>query len=314
MKSSKGPLISIIVPVYNTEKYLQSCIDSILSQTFTDFELLLIDDGSKDYSGAICDEYTLKDSRVRVFHKENGGANLARKYGVEKSLSDWIMFVDADDMILSDCVDVLMQDDYINYDLVITDSYCDNNNVSPIEFVCDTLKRKLLFTSCARLYRKKILLEVMDIPNWIKIGEDLMVNMKYSLNSSVKNIKYIKKNFYNYRNNPQSATHTMQYSLNYEINVCKYLENILGGKKEYMESYMYFKLIMWKNLLLHGIDVPINSYILLGLFDFKFTNLTIGEKIMLKIPYSFILKYILKLLDLFRPLKYRLFKTCCLFV
>ena len=106
----------------------------------------------------------------------------------------------------------------------------------------------------------------------------------------------------------------MQYSLNYEINVCKYLENILGGKKEYMESYMYFKLIMWKNLLLHGIDVPINSYILLGLFDFKFTNLTIGEKIMLKFHYSFILIYILNLLDLFRPLKYRLFKTCCLFV
>lgn len=72
------PKISVIVPVYNTEKYLHRCIDSILAQTYTDFELLLIDDGSKDNSGAICDEYAAKDSRVRVFHKENGGVSSAR--------------------------------------------------------------------------------------------------------------------------------------------------------------------------------------------------------------------------------------------
>ena len=66
------PKISVIVPVYNTEKYLRRCIDSVLAQTYQDFELLLIDDGSKDSSGAICDEYAEKDARVRVFHKENG--------------------------------------------------------------------------------------------------------------------------------------------------------------------------------------------------------------------------------------------------
>ena len=65
-------LISVIVPVYNTEQYLHRCIDSVLAQTYTDFELLLIDDGSKDSSGAICDEYAAQDARVRVFHKENG--------------------------------------------------------------------------------------------------------------------------------------------------------------------------------------------------------------------------------------------------
>ena len=68
-------MISIIVPVYNVEKYLRYCIDSILSQTFTDFELLLIDDGSKDKSGKICDEYAKKDNRIKVFHKENGGVS-----------------------------------------------------------------------------------------------------------------------------------------------------------------------------------------------------------------------------------------------
>ena len=68
-----NPKISVIVPVYNVEKYLRRCIDSILSQTFSDFELLLIDDGSKDKSGDICDEYAAKDARIRVFHKDNGG-------------------------------------------------------------------------------------------------------------------------------------------------------------------------------------------------------------------------------------------------
>ena len=74
------PKISVIVPVYNIEKYLHRCIDSILAQTFTDFEVLLIDDGSKDKSGEICDEYAKKDIRVKVFHKENGGSS-ARQYG-----------------------------------------------------------------------------------------------------------------------------------------------------------------------------------------------------------------------------------------
>lgn len=96
---SAPPKISVIVPVYNAEKYLHRCIDSILSQTFTDFELLLIDDGSKDKSGAICDEYALKDSRVRVFHKENGGVSSARNVGLDNACGEWISFVDSDDWI-----------------------------------------------------------------------------------------------------------------------------------------------------------------------------------------------------------------------
>ena len=79
--TNNNPKISVIVPVYNAERYLHRCIDSILAQTFTDFEVLLIDDGSKDKSGEICDEYAKKDIRVKVFHKENGGGSSARQYG-----------------------------------------------------------------------------------------------------------------------------------------------------------------------------------------------------------------------------------------
>lgn len=91
------PKISVIVPVYNVEKYLPRCIDSILSQTFTDFELLLIDDGSTDGAGKICDTYAKRDGRIRVFHKENGGVSTARNLGLEEASAEWVCFVDSDD-------------------------------------------------------------------------------------------------------------------------------------------------------------------------------------------------------------------------
>lgn len=94
------PNISIIVPVYNVEKYLNRCVDSILAQTYTDFELLLIDDGSTDDSGTICDEYAAKDSRIRVFHKPNGGASSARNMGLDYAKGEWIAFADADDYVM----------------------------------------------------------------------------------------------------------------------------------------------------------------------------------------------------------------------
>ena len=91
--------ISVIVPVYNTEQYLNRCIDSILVQTFTDFELLLIDDGSTDNSGVFCDEYAVKDKRVKVFHKENGGVSRARNLGIENAQGEYLSFIDSDDYI-----------------------------------------------------------------------------------------------------------------------------------------------------------------------------------------------------------------------
>ena len=91
--------VSIIVPVYQVEIYLRQCIDSILAQTFTDFELILVDDGSKDKSGEICDEYAGKDGRVRVIHKENGGLSDARNAGLEQAAGEYFMFVDSDDYI-----------------------------------------------------------------------------------------------------------------------------------------------------------------------------------------------------------------------
>ena len=92
-------MVSIVVPVYNVEKYLVRCIESILSQTYTDIELVLVDDGSVDKSAEICDRYGFLDSRVKVYHKKNGGVSSARNYGIEKSNGNYIAFIDSDDWI-----------------------------------------------------------------------------------------------------------------------------------------------------------------------------------------------------------------------
>ena len=102
-------MISVIVPVYNTEKYLHRCVDSILAQTYTDFELLLINDGSTDSSGTICDEYAMRDSRVRVFHKENGGVSTARNLGLDNAQCEHITFVDSDDWLETKALEYLIE-------------------------------------------------------------------------------------------------------------------------------------------------------------------------------------------------------------
>lgn len=113
-------VVSIIVPICNTKKYLPACIDSILAQSFTDFELLLIDDGSTDKSSKICNEYAQKDSRIRVFHKENGGVSSARNIGLENAHGEWVCFVDSDDTIEIDALSSYIQSTKQNIDLILS--------------------------------------------------------------------------------------------------------------------------------------------------------------------------------------------------
>ena len=101
-------LISVIVPVYNVEKYLPRCIESILRQTYPHFELILVDDGSLNKSGAICDRYAKKDARVKVIHKENAGISTARNAGVDMAQGEYISFVDSDDWVREDYLEKLL--------------------------------------------------------------------------------------------------------------------------------------------------------------------------------------------------------------
>lgn len=167
-----SPIISVIVPVYNAEKFLHRCIDSILVQSFTDFELLLINDGSKDSSGRICDEYATKDSRVRVFHKENGGVSSARNLGLDNAKGEWIAFVDADDYIDKDFL-CNYNDRKENVDAVVQSVICIHQGhvpctvgfereklfTSPLECVKHiiAINKGLLGYSVNKLYKKSII-------------------------------------------------------------------------------------------------------------------------------------------------------------
>lgn len=112
-------LVSVIVPVYNVEKYLSACLDSILAQTFSNLEIILIDDGSKDGSGKICDEYAAKDSRIRVLHKENGGVSRARNTGLDMAQGEFVTFIDGDDTVDVDYVGLMYREMVDNgYDVV----------------------------------------------------------------------------------------------------------------------------------------------------------------------------------------------------
>ena len=130
--------ISVIIPVYNSEKYVANTIENILNQTFTDFELILVDDGSKDSSGQICDIYAKKDARIKVIHKENGGICDARNKGLEIAQGKYIMFSDNDDtMELTTLED--------NYKLII------ENNADLVKF-----GRKILYIQDEKIYRTDI--------------------------------------------------------------------------------------------------------------------------------------------------------------
>ena len=143
------PLISVIVPVYNVEKYIRKCIDSIIQQTYENLQIILVDDGSSDSSGKICDEYAISDKRIMALHKKNGGTASARNLGIESSEGDYIAFIDSDDYIEKDMIEVLYRSlDHANADISICGySYIDESgryleesgNVSfPDEVITDT--------------------------------------------------------------------------------------------------------------------------------------------------------------------------------
>lgn len=198
------PKISVIVPVYKVEQYLHRCIDSILSQSFTDFELLLIDDGSPDNCGKICDEYTQKDSRVRVFHKPNGGVSSARNLGLDNAKGEWVAFIDSDDYISVDYLEELCSyKENTNSDLVAISRKLDETHSSV------TLHREkfsLLFSlykfdkfcpPWGKIFRKDIIERYnLKFNTEIHLGEDLMFVLFYLL--EINSITLISSDKYYY--------------------------------------------------------------------------------------------------------------------
>ena len=128
MKNNSVPTISCIVPIYNCEKYLDKCVESILNQTFDDFEVILINDGSNDCSGEICDKFSKKDSRIKVIHKLNEGVSKTRNLGIEKSIGKWICFIDSDDYVEEFFFEKMLSDVKPETDLIISGFSIYKNN------------------------------------------------------------------------------------------------------------------------------------------------------------------------------------------
>ena len=131
------PLISIVVPVYKVESYIRHCIDSILEQSFENFELILVDDGSTDNCPAICDEYAARDHRIRVIHKSNGGISSARNAGMQMARGKYIMFVDSDDYVHKDWCKTLLQSLIAHPDAWVISNIFRTNSAGDCSIVVD---------------------------------------------------------------------------------------------------------------------------------------------------------------------------------
>lgn len=145
-------MISIIIPVYNVEQYLRKCLDSIVNQTYRDLEILIIDDGSTDGSGAICDEYK-KDKRVKVCHTKNRGLSCARNLGLEEAKGEWISFVDSDDWIEPDMYEIAMS--YIGSSEILCFSSYIEGLYNGLDALLALLNKKIATAVWGKLYKKE---------------------------------------------------------------------------------------------------------------------------------------------------------------
>lgn len=230
-----GPLISIIVPVYNTKVFLPDCIDSILGQSVTDVEILLIDDGSTDGSADICDEYAASDCRIKVFHQENAGVSSARNKGLREAKGEWIMFVDSDDWLEENAISTLLESSESGAELLVGsvyEDYCKDYSDGSSHLFSLSEDRDLLLGAwlvdysyvslcddneilkmnritrgpCAKLYYKSAISGVY-FDESVPLKEDNL--FLYHFCKTIKNISFVNVNIYHYRHRERSAVRSV---------------------------------------------------------------------------------------------------------
>lgn len=254
-------MISIIVPVYNVEKYLDECIASIVNQTVTDLEIILVDDGSTDNSGAICDAWAQKDSRIAVYHKPNGGLTSAWKYGVRRASGEYIASVDSDDWIDADMYEKMLASAMeTGADLICASFVCENSDgsqayqnpklepgyydrnriltdISPFFFISKKYHdRGIAPGRVLKLFKPDRLMAVLDDCNErVSIGEDLVLTFSYL---QIAQSLFVMDGFwpYHYRTNDASITRAFSASKYEKIDI---LRQVLLTVNEKYGSYDY---------------------------------------------------------------------------
>ena len=270
--------ISIVVPIYNSEKYLCNCIDSILCQCFDDFELILVDDGSTDSSASICDNYEKLDNRVNVIHKTNGGVSKARNTGIDVASGKFICFIDSDDSVKSDYLEKLYLAYENDIDLSIVGyNWIKNNCVTNFtvfnnepETIIDKnnimfLYEKVMISApWCKLYKLDIIKEnKLIFPEDLSLGEDLIFNFSYL--DFVNRIKIINTPLYNYNtDNENSLLQKYRADLletNSRINSIVYMY-ICKWKLDHTQMQIFINSVFWsyENVLLNTFSVKNKAF------------------------------------------------------
>lgn len=248
--------LSVIIPVYNAEQTLRECVDSVLAQDYTDFELILVDDGSKDSSLRMCEEFTLSDSRVKVIHKKNGGVSSARNRGIEEAQGEWIGFIDADDYIAPSYFSELplLRGDIIigSYKNIVNGEVEEAFEVLSCKafdlksFLKTNLHSSILRTPWAKFYRRSIIGDIR-FPEDMKVGEDACFVWQYL--ARCNSIGIAKKSIYYVRLSEVEDRVKYAVSVVYAVNslsnlhhAFKTLNNIHSiGKDKFFSFIGYFK-------------------------------------------------------------------------
>lgn len=212
-----NPLVSILVPVYNVEKYLSHCLDSIISQTYSHLQIVLFDDGSKDISLAICKEYADKDKRIEVFHQENQGVTITRNHLLEKVKGEYVLFIDSDDWIENDMVEHLLSlgvetgADIVMCDRVINDTIPSQKELNIEELTQEQsieafLHHDYFVGSLWNKLFKSILLHNLTFPKDVSYGEDAF--FCWHVLQTVKKVVVTNKQLYHYRITESNLSHS----------------------------------------------------------------------------------------------------------
>lgn len=245
MPENKTPIISVVVPVYNAEKYLKKCVDSLTSQTFKDIEIILVDDGSPDNSGELCDELAKTDNRITVIHKENGGQSSARNAGVRAAKADLIGFIDSDDYVDLDMFEMLYNNIVSeNADVSVCMTYsCYKNRLnsygngslhvfSGIDMIGYAIDgTKAVISACQKLYKKELLLETPFVEGRIYEDAIFFGELFYKVGKVV--VEEIPKYYYVHH---ESTTTTAVYKSNKKDYIYAY-ENNLRIIREHCPQY-----------------------------------------------------------------------------
>lgn len=237
------PLISVIIPIYNSEEYLEKCIDSILCQEYSNIELILINDGSTDNSGLICDKYSERDDRVKVFHKNNAGVSSARNYGLRNCTGDWIVFIDSDDEIKLDYfsswyhLSLIFNSDVFFFTEKTFSKIC-IVQFNQKEILSQLVESKIMPSLCLGIY-KKVLFENDDmlLNETIHYYEDF--EFLYRIFKRTESVTLSNQNFYKYNKREGSANRS---NINEKILSCLKIPDEISRYDPYLSSYFIDKL------------------------------------------------------------------------